>query len=79
MKLKRLFVKNFKGYKEINDLLFDDLTTLIGENDSGKTTITEFLSLMINNEQPQKEHFYKYINKDDKEVTAQEIEGVIEF
>lgn len=44
IKIKRLRIKNFKGYKYIENLCFNDLTTLIGENDSGKITITEFFS-----------------------------------
>ena len=39
MKLKTLYLKNFRCYKETISIDFDDLTTFIGKNDIGKSTI----------------------------------------
>lgn len=79
MKIKKLSIKNFKGYKEVENLVFNELTTFIGENDSGKTTVTEFLSLMLSNAQPEKDQYFKYINGEGIEIVSDEIEGQIEF
>ena len=43
MKLHKLSIKNYKSLKDIDFINFDDLTTIIGENDSGKTSIIEFI------------------------------------
>ena len=40
MKLKKIRIRNFRCYKEEISLTFEDITALIGKNDSGKSTIT---------------------------------------
>lgn len=50
MKLKTVKIKNFRGYKGEKEILFDDLTTFIGKNDAGKSTILEALEIFFNNE-----------------------------
>lgn len=47
MKLKKLNLKNFRGYQEIN-FDFDDFTGIIGKNDVGKSTILEALDIFFN-------------------------------
>lgn len=49
MKLKAVHIKNFRCYKDIS-VDFDDLTTFIGKNDIGKSTILEALEIYFNNE-----------------------------
>lgn len=48
MKIKRLTLKNFRGYKGETTIDFGDLTTFIGRNDVGKSTIVEALDLFFN-------------------------------
>lgn len=49
VKLKRLKVRNFRGYKEEAILNVDDMTALIGKNDAGKSTLLEALEIFFNN------------------------------
>lgn len=48
MKIKRLVIENFRGYKEKTEITFEDLTALIGKNDAGKSTILEALDIFFN-------------------------------
>jgi putative ATP-dependent endonuclease of the OLD family len=48
LKLKTLILKNFRGYKDEVRINCDDLTTFIGKNDSGKSTILEALDIFFN-------------------------------
>lgn len=50
MKLKTLYLKNFRCYKDAISIDFDDLTTFIGKNDIGKSTILEALEIFFNND-----------------------------
>lgn len=49
MKLKTLRLKNFRCYKETVEINFDDLTTFIGRNDIGKSTVLEAMEIFFNN------------------------------
>ena len=49
MKLKTLKLENFRSYKDETVINFNDLTTLIGKNDIGKSTILEALEIFFNN------------------------------
>lgn len=48
MKLRALTVSNFRCYKIPFTIPFDDLTTLIGKNDAGKSTLLEALDVFFN-------------------------------
>lgn len=50
MKLKKLYLENFRCYKDRVEVSFDDFTTFIGKNDIGKSTILEALEIFFNNE-----------------------------
>lgn len=50
MKLVALEVENFRAYRNRRRIVFDDLTTLIGKNDIGKSTLLEALEIYFNNE-----------------------------
>lgn len=50
MKLKRLYIEQFRCYQEQIVVDLDDLTTFIGKNDIGKSTIMEALEIFFNNE-----------------------------
>ena len=48
MKLTKLKIKNFRGYKEEIAIDFDNLTAFVGKNDIGKSTILEALDIFFN-------------------------------
>ncbi|WP_186203968.1 ATP-binding protein [Burkholderia gladioli] len=48
MKLKSMTLENFRCYKSPITVTFDDLTTLIGRNDAGKSTLLEALDVFFN-------------------------------
>lgn len=50
MKLKSVTIQNFRCFKESKTVEFDNLTTLIGKNDIGKSTILEALEIFFNND-----------------------------
>lgn len=47
MKLKQIFINNFRGIKELNLQLNNLTTILIGENNTGKTTILEAIRKVL--------------------------------
>lgn len=49
MQLKSFTLENFRSYKEPRKIDFGDLTTIIGKNDVGKSTILEALEIFFNN------------------------------
>ncbi|WP_243402256.1 ATP-binding protein, partial [Lelliottia aquatilis] len=49
MLLKSVAVKNFRCYADEVSVEFDDLTTFVGRNDIGKSTILEALEIFFNN------------------------------
>jgi putative ATP-dependent endonuclease of OLD family len=50
MKLKKLVITNFRGYKNKTTISFeDDLTAITGRNDAGKSTVLEALEIFFNN------------------------------
>lgn len=48
MKLKKFCIEGFRGYKDKVCLEFDDLVTLIGKNDAGKSTVLEAMDTFFN-------------------------------
>ncbi|OLS01994.1 ATP-binding protein [Tissierella creatinophila] len=48
MKMKTLRLKNFRGYRDEMSVEFCDLTTFVGKNDIGKSTILEALDIFLN-------------------------------
>lgn len=47
MRIKELRIENYKIFKNINFLFNDNVNIFVGENDSGKTTILEALSMVL--------------------------------
>lgn len=47
MRIKELRIENYKIFKTINILFNDNVNIFVGENDSGKTTILEALSMVL--------------------------------
>lgn len=50
MILEELKIKNFRGYKSETIIPISDLTTFIGKNDAGKSSILEALEIFFNND-----------------------------
>lgn len=50
MKLKRLYLENFRSYKNLVSIDFENITTFIGKNDAGKSTILEALEIFFNSD-----------------------------
>ena len=48
MRIKRVTLSNYRGYKQSTTILFNDLTVFVGQNDVGKSTILEALDLFFN-------------------------------
>lgn len=48
MRIISLKIKNFRGYKDLVEIRFDDLTVFVGKNDVGKSTILEALDIFFN-------------------------------
>lgn len=65
MRLIQLRMRNFRCYKDEISIDFDDLTALIGRNDSGKSSILEALDLFLNDGVPDKDDACKHGNQKD--------------
>lgn len=48
MKIKTVVLKNFRAYKDETVVEFEDLTTFVGRNDIGKSTVLEALDIFFN-------------------------------
>ena len=49
MKINKVIIENFRSYKDSTEVLFNDLTVIIGKNDVGKSTILEALDIFFEN------------------------------
>lgn len=47
MRLESMTIKNFRGYREESTITFSNLTTFVGKNDVGKSTVLEALSIFF--------------------------------
>ena len=48
MKIQKLKLKNFRGYRDEMEIKFDNFTAFVGKNDIGKSTILEALDIFFN-------------------------------
>lgn len=48
MRIKRIVISNFRGYKDSTVIDFNNLTVFVGRNDVGKSTVLEALDLFFN-------------------------------
>ena len=48
MKIHKVTLINFRGYRNPTTITFNDLTVFVGRNDIGKSTILEALDLFFN-------------------------------
>ena len=84
MKIQSLSIQNYKCHRLLDRVPFHDFTTLIGENDCGKTAVIDFLEIMLTNKIPREGDYFKYIDPTSppdqpREVAAEEISGEIVF
>ena len=49
MKLEKISIQNFRGYKDKITLDLSNFTALVGKNDIGKSTIMDALDIFFNN------------------------------
>jgi len=74
MNLKSIIIKNFRCYKNATKINFESLTTLVGKNDIGKSTIMEALEIFFNNQTVK-------IEQDDTNIysVSKDVELICEF
>ena len=68
MRLKSLTLKNFRAYQSETKIVFDQLTTIIGRNDIGKSTILDALEIFFNNQTVKIDSLDSNIHSTDRNV-----------
>lgn len=48
MLIKKIIISNFRGIKEPTEILFNDLTCIVGKNDVGKSTVLKAVDAFLN-------------------------------
>jgi len=69
MRLDSISIKNFRCYQDEVSVRFDDLTTFIGKNDIGKSSVLEALEVFFNNENVKIESGDANVYTEDKKVS----------
>lgn len=69
MRLLSVSIKNFRCFKEEVTIPIDDLTTLVGKNDVGKSTVLEALEIFFNNDTVKMERDDSCVFTDNDEVS----------
>lgn len=69
MRLEAISIINFRCYKEEVRVEFDDLTTFVGRNDIGKSTILEALEIFFNGDLVSMEQGDAHVHSADKAVS----------
>jgi putative ATP-dependent endonuclease of the OLD family len=72
MKISKLVIKNFKMFREEKEFDFSDMNFLIGENNTGKTTVMEAIDYLLNG--AKKDVKYRNINIPESEYVSVEAE-----
>lgn len=79
MLIKSLTLKNFRSYRDEVTVQFDKLTTFIGRNDIGKSTVLEALDIFFNDGSGVVKMDKDDLNKDAKESGDTDIVISVEF
>lgn len=74
MKLASLSLRNFRCFPSLDNVTFHALTVFIGENDSGKSSIAEAITLLLSDERPSEDMYYKHNTGEHEEEIV--VEGV---
>ncbi len=61
MKLRHMHVQNFRSLRDVS-LSFQDLTVLIGENDSGKSSVLDILEIVLDGKMPEEKDYFEDAN-----------------
>lgn len=69
MRLENVSIKNFRCYQDEVTIQFDELTTFIGKNDIGKSSVLEALEIFFNNETVKIESGDANVFSNEKKVT----------
>jgi putative ATP-dependent endonuclease of OLD family len=69
MRLESISIKNFRCYEDEIKVSFDDLTTFIGKNDIGKSSLLEALEIFFNADAVKMESSDVSVYGDDKKVS----------
>ena len=64
--LRKLIMTRFRGVSESQEVLFDDYNIIVGQNDSGKSTILKALDLFLNDSEASSD--IKNTSSDDNNV-----------
>lgn len=54
IKLTKIFLKNFRGYQERTEIVFDKFNVIVGKNDAGKSSILKALEYFWGKGKPEK-------------------------
>ena len=67
MKIKEIKIKGFKKFKELNVEFNDDISVIVGENESGKSSLLVALDIVINQSIFNRSNsaFDRYLNKEE--------------
>lgn len=82
MYISELKLKNFRGFKNSNPILFnEDINIIIGPNNGGKTTILRAMGLIFGNDKKRLEidDFYKNVNIEQLKNKSPKIEISAKF
>lgn len=69
MRLESVSIRNFRCYEDEITVRFDDLTTFVGKNDIGKSSVLEALEIFFNNETVKIESGDASIYSEEKKVS----------
>lgn len=70
MKIRGIYLKNFRGYRDKKIAINQDLTVIVGKNDAGKSTVLEAIDIFLGGGTVK-------IDKDDKNVNSGDEDLVI--
>lgn len=70
MKLREVKLQNFRGYKDETSIAIDNLTVLIGRNDSGKSSILDALNIFFNDTDIEREDACVFGNANDVRISC---------
>lgn len=60
--MKKLAIKNFRSLCDVQINFEEDITVLVGENDSGKSSIIDAFRIMFENSEPELDDFHSNTN-----------------
>ncbi|WP_433578569.1 ATP-binding protein [Nocardia brasiliensis] len=71
MRLRKVKIRNFRCYTDQVEVEFDSLTSIIGRNDAGKSTILEALAIFFDQQKPDKDDAAKSGEKSDMTIACE--------